>query len=99
MVEDADLIDLTVAAAFAEVYLAKEGHDGAVGINLLEKIQLPNPATLYGAMLAGVDYVLMGAGIPREIPQLIRALAAGRVGRIPVDVSGGRSFFRLAVEP
>ena len=30
---------------------------GKVGINLLEKVQLPNLATLYGAMLAGVDYV------------------------------------------
>src|ERR1017187_6923518 len=59
------LLKLTVAANFCEIFLAKEGHDGMVGINLLEKVQLPNLASLYGAMLAGVDYVLMGAGIPR----------------------------------
>ena len=74
---------------FAEVWLAKEGHDGVVGINCLEKIQLATPTALLGAMLGGVDYVLMGAGIPREVPQLLRALAAGEVGRIPVDVAGG----------
>ncbi|HEX9105945.1 MAG TPA: hypothetical protein VF832_01925, partial [Longimicrobiales bacterium] len=55
---------ITMLAAFVEVHLAKAGHHGPVGINLLTKVQLPNLATLYGAMLAGVDYVLMGAGIP-----------------------------------
>ena len=70
-----DLIEITLAANFVEVYLAKEGHYGEVGINYLEKIQLPNPASIYGAMLAGVDYVLMGAGIPREIPNIIDRLS------------------------
>ena len=78
-----------VVGNFAEVWLAKEGHDGVVGINCLEKIQMATPTAILGAMLAGVDYVLMGAGIPREVPQLLRALAAGEVGRIPVDVAGG----------
>jgi len=59
---------LTMLASFVEVWLAKEGHDGVVGVNLLTKVQMPNLATLYGAMLARVDYVLMGAGIPKEIP-------------------------------
>jgi NAD(P)H-dependent flavin oxidoreductase YrpB (nitropropane dioxygenase family) len=81
--------ELAVVGNFAEVWLAKEGHDGVVGINCLEKIQLATPTALLGAMLGGVDYVLMGAGIPREVPQLLRALAAGEVGRIPVDVAGG----------
>jgi NAD(P)H-dependent flavin oxidoreductase YrpB (nitropropane dioxygenase family) len=66
---------LLALAGYAEVFLAKEGHDGLVGVNLLTKIQLPNPATLYGAMLAGVNYVLMGAGIPREIPGFLDRLA------------------------
>jgi len=65
---------LTVLANFAEVFLAKEGHDGKVGINYLEKVQLPHLASLYGAMLAGVDYVLMGAGIPRQIPGALDTL-------------------------
>ncbi|MEX0911878.1 MAG: nitronate monooxygenase, partial [Gemmatimonadota bacterium] len=49
---------LTMMANFCEVWLAKEGHDGTVGINLLTKVQMPNLGSLYGAMLAGVDYVL-----------------------------------------
>ncbi|HUG42444.1 MAG TPA: nitronate monooxygenase [Longimicrobiales bacterium] len=68
---------ITMLASFVEVHLAKEGHDGPVGINLLTKVQMPNLATLYGAMLAGVDYVLMGAGIPQEIPGALDAMAAG----------------------
>lgn len=65
------LLELALAANFAEVWLAKEGHDGVVGINFLEKIQMPNLVSIYGAMLAGVDYVLMGAGIPTEIPPVL----------------------------
>ena len=84
---------------FAEVWLAKEGHDGVVGINCLEKIQLATPTALLGAMLGGVDYVLMGAGIPREVPQLLRALAAGEVGRIPVDVAGGTVHRFVEADP
>lgn len=82
------LTELTVVASFAEVWLAKEGHDGRVGINLLEKIQLPTIPSLYGAMLAGVDYVLMGAGIPRSIPGLLDALARGEPAAMRIDVSG-----------
>jgi nitronate monooxygenase len=67
--------ELTVIAAFCEVFLAKEGHAHPVGINFLEKIQLPNIFAIYGAMLAGVDYVFMGAGIPKEIPGIIDRLA------------------------
>lgn len=91
--------ELALVGNFAEVWLAKEGHDGVVGTNCLEKIQMANPTAILGAMLAGVDYILMGAGIPREIPQLIRALAAGRVGRIPVDVSGGTEHHYVEADP
>lgn len=66
---------ITMLGTFVEVHLAKHGHDGRVGINLLTKVQLPNLASLYGAMLAGVDYVLMGAGIPKEIPAALAAMA------------------------
>ncbi len=79
---------LTVVANFVEVWLAKQGHRGVVGINYLEKIQLPTLAQLFGAMLAGVDYVLMGAGIPRSIPGAIDALAAGKVAELKLDVEG-----------
>ena len=83
-----DLLKLTIAANFCEVFLAKEGHDGVVGINLLEKVQLPNLASLYGAMLAGVDYVLMGAGIPREIPGILDHLANHETTTMRIHVEG-----------
>ena len=79
---------LTMLANFAEVFLAKEGHDGVVGINLLTKVQMPNIASLYGAMLAGVDYVLMGAGIPREIPGVLDALSRHEPATMRFDVEG-----------
>jgi nitronate monooxygenase len=82
------LSELTIAANFAEVFLAKEGHDGIVGLNLLEKVQMLTLPSLYGAMLAGVDYVLMGAGIPRLIPGVLDRLAAGEVAELKIDVAG-----------
>lgn len=78
----------TILANFVEVWLAKEGHNGVVGINLLTKVQMPNLASLYGAMLAGVDYVLMGAGIPRDIPAVLDALAEHRAAELKLDVEG-----------
>jgi len=79
---------LIMLASFVEVWLAKQSHDHAVGINLLTKVQMPNLATLYGAMLAGVDYVLMGAGIPREIPGALDAFADHRAASLKFDVAG-----------
>jgi nitronate monooxygenase len=82
------LLELTVAANFVEVFLAKHNHPGVVGINLLEKIQFPTLPSLYGAMLADVDYVLMGAGIPRAIPGALDHLAAGETAELKIDVAG-----------
>jgi NAD(P)H-dependent flavin oxidoreductase YrpB (nitropropane dioxygenase family) len=84
----AELLDLLVVANFAEVHLARAGHDGLVGINLLEKVQLPNLASLFGAMLAGVGVVLMGAGIPRAIPGVLDRFAAGQPAELRLDVAG-----------
>jgi nitronate monooxygenase len=80
--------ELTVVANFVEVFLAKEGHDGPVGVNYLEKIQLPTLPSLYGALLAGVSVVIMGAGIPRAVPGAIDALAAGREAQLPFTAPG-----------
>ncbi len=80
--------ELVVLGGFVETWLAKEGHDGLVGINCLEKIQVSTPGTLLGAMLAGVDVVLMGAGVPREIPRTLDLLAAGEPLSFPIDVDG-----------
>jgi len=84
-------LELGLVANFAEVFLAKEGHPGIVGVNLLEKIQLPTLPSLFGAMLAGVDYVLMGAGIPRSIPGVLDDLAALRPAELRLDVQGETS--------
>src|SRR5690242_19997543 len=53
-----ELQELAIVANFVEVFLAREGHDNPVGVNFLEKIQLPHLPSFYGAMLAGVEYVL-----------------------------------------
>lgn len=86
--QKADLAQLLVAANFAEVWLAKEGHNGPIGINYLEKIQLPRLPEMFGAILAGVDYVLMGAGIPNQVPGALDDLAAWREASYRLDVSG-----------
>jgi NAD(P)H-dependent flavin oxidoreductase YrpB (nitropropane dioxygenase family) len=78
----------TILSSFVEVTLAREGHQGLVGMNLLTKIQMPNLALLYGAMLAGVDFVLMGAGIPREIPGALDAMAGHQPAQLRLDVEG-----------
>ncbi|MBN1403736.1 MAG: nitronate monooxygenase [Opitutales bacterium] len=80
--------ELIVVANFAEVFLAKLGHAREVGINLLEKIQLPTLPSLYGAVLAGVDYVLMGAGIPRAIPGVLDKFSKGMDAQLKLDVKG-----------
>lgn len=82
---------VTIAANFVEVFLAKEGHGGKVGINLLTKVQMPNLASLYGAMLARVDVVLMGAGIPREIPGSLDRLSVHDEASLKFDVEGVKS--------
>lgn len=81
-------VEPVVVGAFAEVFLAKEGHEAPVGMNLLEKIQLPTLPALFGAMLAGVVCVLMGAGIPRAIPGALDRLAAGEAAELKIDVEG-----------
>ncbi len=79
---------VTVLANFVEVWLAKEGHAGPIGLNLLTKVQMPNLASLYGAMLAGVDAVIMGAGIPREIPGVLDAFAEHRPAQLRFEMEG-----------
>ncbi len=81
-------IELLLVSNFVEVYLAREGHAGPVGINYLEKIQLPTLPSIYGAMLAGVDYVLMGAGIPRAIPGILDSLVKGEPVELSLTVEG-----------
>ncbi len=80
--------ELILAGNFVEVFLAKQGHQQPVGINYLEKIQPPTLPSLYGAMLAGVSWVLMGAGIPRAIPGILDRLADGEPAQLRLSVIG-----------
>ncbi|RKY21296.1 MAG: nitronate monooxygenase [Planctomycetota bacterium] len=82
------LNELIVAGNYVEVFLAREGHDNPVGINYLEKIQVPTLPSIFGAMLAGVSFVLMGAGIPLAIPGILDRLAEGREVELRLDIKG-----------
>lgn len=82
------LIELLMVSNFVEVFLAREGHANKIGVNFLEKVQLPHLASIYGAMLAGVGYVLMGAGIPLHIPGVIDNFAARRPAEYKLAVAG-----------
>ncbi|MGH9680391.1 MAG: hypothetical protein ACRD4Y_10610 [Candidatus Acidiferrales bacterium] len=83
-----ELQELCIVSNFVEVFLAREGHSNPVGINYLEKIQIPHLPSLYGAMLAGVGYVLMGAGIPVKIPGVLDCLAGHERATYPLHVTG-----------
>ena len=92
-------LELSAVAYFAEVWLAKEGHDGVVGINFLEKVQMATPSAAYGAMLASVDYVLMGAGIPSEIPRLLDRFALHEPGSLNLHVDGSTTEYTVGLDP
>ena len=94
-----ELVELTVVANFVEIFLAGEGHNGLVGVNLLTKIQMPNMASIFGTMLAGVDYVIMGAGIPREIPGVIDALSRGEAAELKISVEGEGEDVLMQFDP
>lgn len=95
-------LELCIASNFVEVFLAREGHSNPVGVNYLEKIQLPHLASIYGALLAGVAVVIMGAGIPLAIPKVLSALAIHAPAEYPINVVGldGRNeIFNMIFDP
>ncbi len=85
-----ELVELCIAANFAEVFLAREGHDGPVGINYLEKIQIPILPSLYGAMLGGAAVVLMGAGIPLRVPGILDRFVDHEPATYSLNVTGAQ---------
>ncbi|MCA1808888.1 MAG: nitronate monooxygenase, partial [Lentisphaerae bacterium] len=93
--------ELCIAGNFVEVFLAREGHDNPVGINYLEKIQFPHLPSIYGAMLAGVAVIIMGAGIPLEIPDAIDALLENQPAAYTVNVTGAarNAGYRMKFDP
>jgi nitronate monooxygenase len=82
------VVELCIVSNFVEVFLAREGHKNPVGVNFLEKVQIPHLSSIYGAMLAGVGYVLMGAGIPLHIPGVLDAFAAHHPAEYKLSVVG-----------
>src|SRR5690606_17113311 len=70
-----------------------------VGINLLEKVQLPNLSSLYGAMLAGVDVVIMGAGIPMHIPGVLDKFVTHQTASYRLDVVGATEPISYVFDP
>lgn len=96
-----ELHELAIVGNFVEVFLAKKGHSGKIGINYLEKIQFPLLPSLYGAMLAGVDYILIGAGIPLKIPAVIDALTQHKPVSLKLNVENAPpdANFNLSFNP
>jgi len=91
---------LLMLANFVEVRLAKTGHVGMVGINYLHKIQLPILPSLYGAMLAGVDAALIGAGIPGDIPETLDRFVEHQPASLTLDLlDAGAERRELSFDP
>jgi nitronate monooxygenase len=82
------LIELNIVSNFVEVYLAKQEHSNPVGINYLEKIQFAHLPCIYGAMLAGVGYIIMGAGIPLKIPGVLDGYVEHKAAEYAIHVIG-----------
>ena len=85
-----ELTELCILGNFVEVFLARQGHSNPVGINYLEKIQTALLSSMYGAMLAGVDYILMGAGIPLKVPGVLDRLSEHLPVEYQLHVTGAQ---------
>lgn len=94
--------ELSIVGNYVEVSLAREGHSNPVGINYLEKIQMPHLPSIYGALLAGVAVVVMGAGIPLAIPGVLQALSRHEPAEYPIVIpneDGGRETYKQVFDP
>ncbi len=98
---DVETIELVIATAFAEVWLAKEGHEGKVFINLMKKVELPLIYAMYGAILAGVDAIVVGAGNPDGLSEVCTKLAKQECINLDIPVlyrEAGETFL-LSFDP
>ena len=102
-----DVIELLIATGYAEVWLARHGLDasqeftGRIFINFLHKIELPLVYGMYGAMLAGVDGIIVGAGNPDGLPAVCSRLAEHSAVTIDLSVLYRESgeTFSIAFDP
>ena len=83
---------LLIFSAFVAIYLAKEGHDGLIGINLLEKLQPPHLLEVFGAMLADVDFIIVGAGLGNQFPKMINDFYRSEIASYKIDVKSGDGY-------
>lgn len=72
---DPETVELVIATSYAEVWLAKQEQNGNIFINLMKKVEIPLIFAMYGAMLAGVDGIVVGAGNPEGLPAICAKLA------------------------
>lgn len=95
------LLRLNFFANFAVVWLAmdpqgardSEGNEiqrneMMVGINYLEKVQLPHLSSAYGAITAGVKCFAVGAGIASQFPSMLDALSRHQPTQYRLTVKG-----------
>jgi NAD(P)H-dependent flavin oxidoreductase YrpB (nitropropane dioxygenase family) len=96
-----ETVELLIATGFAEVWLARLGHAGKVFINFLHKVELPLIFTMYGAMLAGVDGIIVGAGNPDGLPAVCSRLAqhAPVTSELSVLYRESGETFQLTFDP
>jgi nitronate monooxygenase len=108
-----DVIELLIATGYAEVWLARQGQStpqgqgilqgntGRIFINFLHKIELPLVYGMYGAMLAGVDGIIVGAGNPDGLPAVCSRLAEHATVTIDLSVLYRESgeTFSIAFDP
>ncbi len=83
---------LLIVSNFVEVYLAKRGHNGIVGVNYLEKLQTPHLCSLFGAILAGADLIIAGAGLPIRFPEVVKRLTSFEEATYDLVAVNGPSF-------
>ena len=98
---DPDTVELLIASGYAEVWLARQGHAGKIFINFLHKVELPLVYTMYGAMLAGVDGIIVGAGNPDGLPAVRSRLAqhAAVTSELSVLYRESGETFQLTFDP
>lgn len=88
---------LSAICAYIEVMRAKMGHCGKVGVNVMWKCALTVLPSIYGAMIAGVDALLCGAGVPMELPDIVKKIKEGKnLEYLPLHGTGTNAKFDIS---
>ena len=92
-------IKLMILANYVFVDRAKQGHSGRVGINYMEEIGRYHLYSMLGAMLAGIDSIVVGAGIPLQVPDILNKFSRAQKAVYRLPVSGSAEPFPLELDP